>query len=129
MRAPTPTPRANASTRRAGALLIATLTSLVACTSYIHPVTCTGGPRRCGERTDVEFCEYEIVSARGADCDALGLAQSKRFCVVGSSTSAAPCAETAYAVVGRDCQILDQRALREWAECSPGVPTFTLDNP
>lgn len=104
------------------ALLVATL-SLVGCTTTIQPVACQGGPYRCNaESRDVKFCEDEVVAVEGADCTDLGLAPSKHFCVVKSQDEA--CADTHYALKGRDCEVRQYRALREWRDCSAGTPTF-----
>ena len=105
------------------ATLFVTATSLAGCTTGIHPVNFEVGAYRCqpGSR-DVKFCENEAVEVEGPDCDSLGLAASKPFCVVTPSHSS--CIETHYEVTGKNCKVLQYRALREWRVCSPGTPTF-----
>jgi len=105
------------STRHMTALLLVTLSS---CTTAIQPVKCEGGPFRCNERADVKFCEYQAVAVQGTDCADVGLVESKNFCVV----TKARCVDTSYSVKGRDCRVLEYRAVRQWRECSQGTPTF-----
>jgi hypothetical protein len=71
---------------------------------------------------DVKFCEDEAVAVEGRDCEALGLAASKHFCVVKSKD--ATCADTHYELKDRDCRVKQYQGVREWRECSPGTPTF-----
>ncbi len=42
-----------------------------------------------------------------------------------SFVSHTSCVNTNYRVEGRDCEVVDYRSVREWPECSVGVPTFT----
>jgi hypothetical protein len=90
-------------------------------TTYVQPTLCDPGATACAGIHDARFCEYVAVSVEGADCGAIGLAQSKPFCVVTT-----PCIDTNYAVKDRDCKVLRYQAVRDGmrAECAPGAPTF-----
>ena len=109
--------------RLLAALLVAALL-LAGCMTTVRPVQCAGGPYRCHENSgDVMFCENEAVAVEGSDCAAVGLAVSKHFCVVVPQPQ--PCASgTHFEVKGRDCKVVEYRALREWRECSAGTATF-----
>ncbi len=109
----------------AGPILAASLVmalSLAGCTTTVQPITCQGGPYRCNEGRDMKFCEDEAIVVAGADCAALGIAPSKHFCIVKREDEV--CADTHYALKGRDCRVEDYRAVREWRECAPGTPMF-----
>ena len=100
--------------------VVAGATLASSCTTSLRLVKCEGGPYRCGDEQDVKFCEFEATAVEGAGCGEVGVASGKRFCVVAHDG----CASTQYAVKDGDCSIREFRAIREWRECSPGVPTF-----
>jgi hypothetical protein len=107
------------------ALLFAAIALVVlapSCTTGLHPVTCDGGPYRCAPSysVDVTFCEYEVQATSGADCASMALAPGKRFCVV----APVRCVASDYEVKGKDCRVVQYRAVREWRECSAGAPVF-----
>jgi hypothetical protein len=118
-----PASRANGGLRwnalvAAGALLVAALSS---CVTYIRPVECQGDRRfRCNEHHDIKYCEYEALDVAGPDCDGLGIATSRHFCVVDTGT----CVRTHFAVKDRRCDVISHRNLGQWSECPSGVPTF-----
>jgi hypothetical protein len=93
---------------------------LPGCTTYVQPIECEGARYRCGEHHDIRFCEYIAVSVTGADCTELGLIESKPFCVV----TPGRCLDTHFVARDRNCDVRRYQGVREWAECSPGTPTF-----
>jgi hypothetical protein len=105
--------------RHAGFALWA-LSSLGACTTYLRPAECHGGPYRCEADSDVKFCESQVVASEGSDCASLGLAPAEPFCVVTNSG----CHRTTYEVTNRSCRVSDYLAVAEGRECSPRTPTF-----
>jgi hypothetical protein len=68
--------------RHVGWGLLAGAIALAGCTTSMRPVTCEQRPYACAGERDVKFCESEVVAVEGADCEALGLSPSKRFCFV-----------------------------------------------
>jgi hypothetical protein len=103
-------------------VVVAAATACFSCTTYIDPETCHGGEFKCNERSDVKFCEYVADTLEGAGCRELGLVTSGHFCVV----TPASCIDTQYEVKNGDCKVARYTVLREWAECSPGTPTFVI---
>jgi hypothetical protein len=99
---------------------LAAAAALSSCTTFMHPVTCSGGAFHCGPASDVRFCESVALVVEGTDCTTLGLAPHKRFCFV----SRTQCVSTTYAVKDRDCRIVRYEPLKDWSECSEGTPTF-----
>jgi hypothetical protein len=103
-------------------LLVAAAAVLPSCTTFLTPTVCEERSTACGGIHDARFCDYVAITAQGADCAALGVVESKHFCVV--TTSA--CTDTSYAVKNRDCKVLKYEAVRFSGEaaCEPGAPMF-----
>ncbi len=91
------------------------------CTTYIGRAACGSEPFRCGDGSDVKFCEIRAVAVQGTDCARAGVGASKSFCFV----SQRRCARTTYAVRGMDCRVIDYEPVGVWPTCSPGLPVFT----
>jgi len=104
------------------AVTLAALAALAAtaCTTYIQPVRCEGGPFECNEHNDVHFCEYVAVEVQGAECEKVGLRPAQHFCVA----TPAACVDTTYELEDRGCKVARYQAVRQWRECSTGSPTF-----
>jgi hypothetical protein len=83
-------------------------------------VECGTNPYTCGEHQDVRFCESVVESVEGADCSSAGLVTGKPFCFVASGR----CVSTTYALRDEDCVVVRYEPVREWYDCSPGVPIF-----
>jgi len=96
------------------------LVALTDCTTYVRPVACGGEAFRCGDLSEVRFCESLAEAVEGADCAKVGLATSRRFCFV----SRGPCAGTRYVLAGGDCEVVEYTRVREGATCSAGTPVF-----
>ncbi len=107
---------------RVAAIATAVMVALPSCTTYVRPTTCQPGATGCGGIDDARFCDDVAVEVRGKDCAALGIVQSRHFCVV----SPAACLDNQYAVTGRDCQVLRYEAVSDATreECDPGTPIF-----
>jgi hypothetical protein len=108
--------------QRLAASVILSTVALWSCTTFIEETTCERGKTACGGIHDARFCEYVAVAVEGADCTALGIVESKQFCVVTSTA----CIDTHYAVKNGDCRVVRYEKVRDSAraECSSGAPTF-----
>jgi len=92
------------------------------CTVFVTPTTCERGSTSCAGIHDARFCEYVALSVEGADCAALGIAESRPFAIV----SARACGATQYAVKDHDCRVLRQRPVLDGirADSPLGTPMF-----
>jgi hypothetical protein len=121
-------------TKRLGGAVIAMAALLSGCTTFLEPTTCERAPMQpsglrqhgtaaCGGIHDARFCDYVAIAVEGADCNALGVIESKHFCVV----TRGACIDTNYSVNGRDCKVVRYKKVSDSTfseECATGAPFF-----
>jgi hypothetical protein len=114
--------------------VIAMASAVSSCTTFVEPTTCERAPvspsgqqprgtTACGEIHDARFCDYVAIAVEGADCNTLGIVQSKHFCVVTHEA----CIETNYSVKDRDCKVVRYLKVLDstFSEgCPAGAPFF-----
>src|SRR5580704_15892365 len=86
----------------AAAVVALAAAALASCTTFVEPTSCAPGSSACAGIHDARFCDEVALSVEGAGCAALGVAETKHFCVV----TPVACTETNYVVEYRDCRVL-----------------------